>query len=257
VERTLTILFMVVVRTAAAQWTVPAPIVMDGPEATDRRVTGLAVPQDQDHGANLDAERYNTVRSGMAEGIDALTVDLYPALDAYRPGLRLTLIASATNEGDVTVDVNGLGSVPVRKDVVLPLDSADLRTGVPFDLVYDGSVFHVTNQVHPSCPSGFIPVGREVCVETAPHAASGWYAAARQCTAQGHRLCSFAEWMAACLMPNGIFPSVMDYEWVDSAANSLNYAKLMGNSDVLGLDCRAGSHRIPTGSAMYRCCSDR
>lgn len=239
------------------QWNVPTGVVLDGSDAAQRKVTGLASPTSNDAGASMITDRSGGASLGIAEGLDLLITALDPPLDAYRPGLRITLVPMESNSGDAAVNVNGLGSVPIRKNVDEPLDSADLQAGIPADLVFDGAVFQLTDQVHPACPSGFIAIGREACVERVSHDAVNWYGSSYYCGQRGFRLCSFAEFIQACRMPGGILGSIVDYEWVDEAANHANYAKMMGNSDILGIDCRAGSLRTPLATARYRCCSER
>lgn len=239
------------------QWSVPTQVELVGTSPEQRQVTGLAHPTAEDHGVPMDADRYNTTAWAQATGDNDLTAALTPPLSAYRPGLRITLLPAGSNSAGVTVNVDGLGAVPVQKGPGLALDSADLQAGVPVQLVYDGTTFQVTNQLHPSCPAGFMPIGRDVCVEMTTHAASTWYGGVNQCTARGYRLCGFAEWIQACQMPNGIFPTVSDYEWVDEAANHNNYAKLMGMTETGTPNCLAGGLRVPNGLAPFRCCSSR
>ena len=64
---------------------------------------------------------------GQAQGSNALTLSLTPALAAYAPGLRVIMVPTALNTGDASVDIDGLGPVPLRKNVNVILDSADLR----------------------------------------------------------------------------------------------------------------------------------
>lgn len=244
--------------TVHAQWTVPTNVVLDGTDPAQRQVTGLGAPTQEANGANLDADRYRTTNFGMAEGSSALTLHLTPPLQAYVPGLRLTISPQAVNLGDVTLNVDGLGPVPVRKYMTLPLDSGDLVPGIPVDLIYDGAVFQVGNQLHPACPPGMMALGRESCIEKAPHDGSNWYTAGRYCADRGFRLCSFAEWMQGCLRDPAFLSTVTDFEWVDDAANLYNTAKTMGlNSITFVPDCLGGGHRPPTGTSPYRCCSDR
>lgn len=239
------------------QWTVPTVVEMNGDQPADRRVTGLAAPEAEDHGASLHTDRYRTASSGTTQGGQSLTLELMPALSAYAPGLRLTIFPSEANDGPVSLQVDGLPSVAVLKHITEELDSADLRPGVPTDLVFDGVAFQVTNQLYPACPPGFIPIGPDVCMEITSREPWNFYGASYYCGQEGYRLCSFSEFIQGCRMPGGIIGSIVDYEWVDEAANHVNYAKLMGNSDVLGIDCRAGSLRIPTAHARYRCCTGR
>ncbi|MBS1581540.1 MAG: hypothetical protein JST66_04990 [Bacteroidetes bacterium] len=241
-----------------AQWEVPTSVVLDGADPAQRQVTGLSAPTGEANGANLDADRYRTTSFGVAEGDGALTLHLTPSLQAYVPGLRLTISPQTVNQGDVTLDVDGLGPVPVRKYLTLPLDSGDLVPGIPVDLIYDGAVFQVNNQLYPACPPGMTAIGREACIELTTNEAANWYAAGTRCVNRGLRLCSFSEWMTGCLNDPSFITTVSDYEWVDDAANLYNSAKTMGISNITSLiDCRGGGHRDPLGQAPYRCCSSR
>lgn len=244
--------------TVHAQWTVPTNVVLDGTDPAQRQVTGLGAPTQEANGANLDADRYRTTSFGLAEGNSTLTLHLAPPLQAYVPGLRLTISPQAVNLGDVTLDVDGLGPVPVRKYLTLPLDSGDLVPGIPVDLIFDGAVFQVGNQLHPACPPGMMALGRESCIEKTPREVVNWYAASSRCAGWGLRLCSFAEWMRGCMQDPAFLGTVSDFEWVDDAANLYNTGKTMGmNSTTYVPDCQGGGHKAPSGLLPYRCCIDR
>jgi hypothetical protein len=243
---------------ATAQWNIPGRLVLDGSTPGDRQVRGVAAPEQPTDGAPMTTERVNAGNVATASGTDDLSIDLVPAPAALAPGMRILLIPSAVNQGPVSVQVNGLPAVDVRKYAAAPLDSADLRPGVPVELVFDGSVFHVGGQLYPGCPPGFKALGRTTCVEATSREPLNWYAANVTCANEGKRLCGFSEWIRACLQQDNIFGSVVDYEWVDEAANSTNLAKLMGvNETTLQPDCYAGGHRVPTSTQRYRCCYDR
>ena len=52
--------------------------------------------------------------------------------------------------------------------------------------------------------------------------------------------------------------TISDYEWVDSAGNYTNYAKLMGWTDgATAGDCHVGSRQPPLTKFRSRCCYDR
>lgn len=243
----------------AAQWQVPTSVVLDGTDGSDRQVLGLGAPAGGDHGASAAADRSSMTTFATATGIDALAITLQPAANAYAPGMRITFKPTAANTGDVSLNANGLGAVPLRKHINVPLDSGDLHPGVPVHVLYDGAVFQLTGQIYPGCPAGYRPVGVASCVEETSHDAVNWFSAVSACAGQGKRLCGFSEWIQACLQPQGsIFGSISDYEWVDEAANSANDAKTMGiNATTLLPDCRAGGTRGPLELMRYRCCYDR
>ncbi len=242
----------------SAQWTVPTSIVLDGPTGADKQVHGLASPVQRTDGANTVADRNSTVSMADALGINELVISLTPAPTALVPGMRLIIRPAVSNTGAVTLDVNGLGARTIYKNVNAPLDSADLRPGVPVQLVYDGSSFQISTQLYPGCPTGTKAVGRSVCIEVTSREPANWYSASALCVNDGLRLCGFSDWIQACLQFDNIFSTVLDYEWVDEAANSTNLAKLMGVNEVTLLpDCRAGGHRVPTSPQRFRCCYDR
>lgn len=241
-----------------AQWQVPTSLVLDGPGAEDRQVKGVGAPEGADHGASAATDRNSGINFAAATGANDLIVSLSPAPAAYVAGLRITIVPSAANSGAASVNVNGLGPVPLRKNINVPLDSGDLHAGIPIQLIHDGAVFQVAGQIHPGCPTGYLPVGTSSCVEQTSHDAVNWYSAVSACTAQGKRLCGFAEWIQACRQTDNIFGSIMDYEWVDEAANSVNDAKTMGiNATTLLPDCLSGGTRGPLELMRYRCCYDR
>lgn len=243
---------------SSAQWTVPATVQLDGPTGADRQVLGLATPLQPTNGANAVTDRTASVSMAEATGVNALTLTLSPPPTGLVPGMRVIVLPSATNTGAVTLDVNGLGLRPVYKDINVPMDSAELRAGVPVQVIYDGAAFQLSTQMYPACPTGTKAVGRTVCIEQTSREPLNWYAANTACTNAGLRLCGFADWMQACLQADNILGTVVDYEWVDEAANSTNLAKLMGiNETTLLPDCRAGGHRIPTSTQRFRCCFDR
>lgn len=243
---------------STAQWQVPTSVALDGTEAAGRQVQGLGTPEGGSYGASVVAERSHTTTYAAASGTDAQTLTLSPAPGSYTPGMRITFTPTGTNSGDATLNANGLGPVPLRKNINAQLDSGDLHAGVPVQVLYDGAVFQVTSQVYPGCPAGYKPVGASSCVEEVSHDPVNWFAANSACVNQGKRLCGFSEWIQACLQGDNIFGSIADYEWVDEASNSANDAKTMGiNATTLLPDCRAGGTREPLTMIRYRCCYDR
>lgn len=243
---------------AHGQWELDGRLVLDGDSAADRRVTGVAgasAPQDgttpADHRAQLLVE-------AEAQGLDQLNVTLDPAPGAYVPGLGLAFVPQAANTGPVTLDVNGLGPRDVLGMGSQPLDSANLRPGMPVHVVYDGAAFQVVNAMDPACPTGYLPVSTSVCIQAQPNGPLNVYAAAGFCTQRGARLCSFGEWAAGCAMAGGFLPSVSDFEWVDHAANDANKVKRMGWDAVLQeASCTQGGLALPSTATPFRCCYER
>ncbi|WP_288374789.1 phage tail protein [uncultured Pseudomonas sp.] len=87
---------------------------------------------------------------GDAKGsADALVLELKSsesALTAYAAGQRFQFKATATNTGAVTVRVNGLAAVPVKKAGtagLADLVGGDIRAGALYDLNHDGTYFQL------------------------------------------------------------------------------------------------------------------
>lgn len=258
IRQNLALLITSLALSGAAQWEVPARIILDGPDSTDRQVTGLSLPILAGDGASVNADRDNATTFATVSGTDELSATLTPALVTYTPGLRLTLLPTSTNNSGVTLNVNGLGAVALRKNINMPLDSGDLRPGIPVHVIHDGAVFQLTGQLYPGCPAGFAAANADVCIEMAPSDTINWYSAVIRCGNAGTRLCSVQEWLQGCLSIPGFQATIANYEWVDSAANYNNMAKLMGWSDTSTAgDCHLGSRQTPLTKFRSRCCYDR
>src|SRR5689334_4964436 len=111
---------------SAAAWCqleVPHKLVLDGPQDADRQVTGLALPANANDGVSVNADRNNATSFAPVSGTSVLTASLTPAPAMYAPGMRITLLPSNANDGDATLNVNGLGAIPLRKNINAPLDS--------------------------------------------------------------------------------------------------------------------------------------
>ncbi|MGW7774565.1 phage tail-collar fiber domain-containing protein [Pseudomonas machongensis] len=87
---------------------------------------------------------------GDAKGTaDALVLELKSSetvLTAYAAGQRFQFKATATNTGAVTVRVNGLAAVPVKKagtGGLVDLVGGDIRAGALYDLNHDGTYFQL------------------------------------------------------------------------------------------------------------------
>ncbi len=242
------------------QWDLPVRLELAGDSVVDRHITGLAAPLEATDGAAAVVLREQQATWVHAHGVNALTGD-WPQVPLPLAGDHplITVVPDSTNTGPVTLSLPGTGAVPVVKYATAPLDSADLTAGLPVDLAFDGTAWQVISPLPRPCPPGMFPASRDVCIERQPTDSANFYAAANGCANRQRRMCTFGEWIAACTMPNGILlNSIVDYEWVDHAANSGNDAKSIGlNNNTFLPDCLSGGTRVPLTVLSYRCCSDR
>lgn len=247
-----------------AQWEVPVRIQLEGATDGDRQVSGLAAPTVPDAAVSVNASRGSTTTFTTVVGSDVLTGDLLPAPSAYSPGMIVTVVPTETNQDSVMLDLNGLGPRLITSRSGLPLNNADLPAGMPARLIYDGETFRLLSALLLPCPSGFYAAGREYCIETESRPDTSFYGSLQVCRSNGTRLCTMGEWVNACLSNPAFLGTVLNFEWVDSAANNGDGAKRVGNGGdgtaggATGINClHGGSVAYSTGIARIRCCANR
>lgn len=74
---------------------------------------------------------------------NALAVAMPITLSSYAAGICLRVKVLNTNTGATTINVDGLGAVPVKRSDGSPLLGAELLAGSVVDLTYDGTVFRL------------------------------------------------------------------------------------------------------------------
>lgn len=254
-----TILFQDVV----AQWSVPDRIILDGDTEEKRQVTGLSDPLSTDAAASVEAVRSGATTLAYTNGGALLQGDLAPAPQGYSPGMVVTVIPSSANHAGAMIELNNLGAREIVKAGGIPLDSADLFPGSPARFIYDGTRFRLLGSTALPCRTGYQVGGHEYCIADSSMSDLPFYEAIVECSERGARLCSYSEWLHACLSDPGFIGTVLDYEWVDDAANSTNGAKRVGNGGdglagtIPGIDCKHGGTTSPNTSHRYRCCTHR
>ena len=83
-------------------------------------------------------------------GTNAIVLDLPRAPSAYTTRMKVGFLASNTNTGATTINVNSLGAKNLRKlesASLVPLIGGEIVAGMYYEIVYDGTNFVITN--HP------------------------------------------------------------------------------------------------------------
>ncbi|MBL9013328.1 MAG: hypothetical protein JNL83_04080 [Myxococcales bacterium] len=104
------------------------------------------------------------------------------------------------------------------------------------------------------CPGGTVAItaGARVCIEELEHGFDTWTAAVTMCGDAGMRLCTGAEWVAACENATGLVDLLGDnWEWVADMVDS-GIAEKRGGSTV----CTDISSHVITDPYEVRCCKD-
>jgi len=246
-----------------AQLMVPGPLVLNGTDPNERQVTGLADPLTGDAAISVDAIRTNRTTYTTVNGTSLFNGTLVPAPVNYSAGMLVTIVPTTANYSNAQLELNGLGPQVIVKAGGLPLDSADLEAGVPARLIHDGARFVVLTSTTLPCKMGFHVGSREFCIEDSSRSELTFLAAMTACKNIGARLCKNSEWVHSCLKDPGFIGTVLNYEWVDDAANNVNGAKRVGNGGngetgtIPGIDCKHGYWAVPTDSVRSRCCMNR
>jgi len=79
-------------------------------------------------------------------GTDAYAITLTPAVTAYVTGQVFHFKAGAANTGAATLNVNGLGAVPIKKARDQDLVTGDIESAQIVTVVYDGTNFQMQSQ---------------------------------------------------------------------------------------------------------------
>lgn len=244
------------------QLEVPVPIVLDGPTASDRQLTGLTDPISLDAATSVDAARSGSLTFTSVTGSAVLVGSLQPGPTAYTAGMMVSILPASANTPGAALDLNQLGARPILKWGHVPLDSADLVPGHAARLVYDGTSFLLLNNSYRPCPTGFTAVSSTSCISDSIVSIASFEPAVLACDSLGGRLCTFAEWVGACRNKPGFLGTVTAPEWVDDGTNSGAEGKLMGtgSTGTVGtseFSCSYGTSGVFTSLRRFRCCLSR
>lgn len=83
--------------------------------------------------------------STSAGSSNAYTLSLDSSITAYEEGMRVSFKASFTNTNAVTLNVNSIGAVSIKKFGDLDLVAGDIVSGKIIDLKFDGTNFVLMN----------------------------------------------------------------------------------------------------------------
>lgn len=250
----LLLLFITV--SASSQVVVKDKIILTSTDSTERYVTGISFPQKETNAANALSLQSGELIYESATGTNALMLNQNPAVLQYVQGMVVNFKTTAVNTGAVTIQLNALPAVPLKKNGSNPIDSLDFGVGQMITAVYDGTNFQVLSKLKRRCPAGFVDVNKDYCIELLERDTVNWFNSVKTCGDLNARLCTMSEWAYAC--QNAATLNVLgmtdNMEWVDSAANDPDEAKTMGE-DILGsLGCNQGVTILWSYNRNFRCC---
>lgn len=241
--------------TVLAQVSVDHPVVLTGTDPGERSITGLAPARTDDALIDVDGARSGRYHQATATQNGAsLILAMGPACTAYTNGLEVRFTAPGQAMGAVTVDIDGLGARPLlRSDGARP-GFGDIEAGQLVGMVYRDSAFVLMGRANDHCPAGFIALNERLCIQGNDTLNMSVFSATSWCMERGARLCTWDEYVYACLKENPQFEGFADdWEWVDDTSDHTHTAFQVGR-----WGCRSArnfsAYETPASYASVRCC---
>ncbi|MBV6403725.1 MAG: hypothetical protein IT228_03785 [Flavobacteriales bacterium] len=206
---------------ASAQVHLDAPLRFTAGDSAQRQVQGLAAPSAEGDLITLGDAQRGTVHWASAAGTaNAITLNARPPVAAYREGLRLRFLPTLAAGAAPTLNVDGLGPVPVLGPELTPPPAGSLVPGRLAEVVWADSVFRLVPRPVDGCPTGFLQVHDGLCIQQDDGANVSVFTALRQCADRGARLCTWDEYLYACTVLNGQLTDLFnDWEWIDDTSD--------------------------------------
>lgn len=252
----------------SAQVTFGNKITLTGDIDEDRQVVGISsTPSSLNQAVNVEVVQTNYLKYAEAMGDgNAISIILPIAPLQYSEGMSIYFKANQNNSGSVTLNVNGLGIIPIRKNVSEELQQNEIISGQIVHVIFDGSSFQILSDLQKTCPTGFVKVSNSYCIEANERTPANFFDAILTCASVNARLCHMDEWYYACQDVNAsssLTNITGNYEWLNEGGNNYsialtdaNTASVIGESDCT--DLFTGPIRLDSTNDFnllpYRCC---
>lgn len=234
-----------------AQVQVDAPLRFTSPDSTLRQVDGLTLPMAEEDLIGLSTARAGSVHWATPAGTaNAITLAARPPVTAYREGLRLRFLPTVSAGSAPTINVDGLGPMPVLGPELTPPPAGSLVPGRLAEVVWTDSAFRLNPRPVDGCPAGFLQVHDGLCLQQDQGANVPVFTAIRQCADRGARLCTWDEYLYACTVLGGQLSGLFDdWEWIDDTSDHTHTGNQAGR-----FYCAQQRSQPPTVNGRVRCC---
>jgi hypothetical protein len=242
--------------TAWGQVQVDRPVVLAGSADSLRRITGLTMAMDETALITAGEAVQGTVHLALSSGsTNTVALTLSPPALAYTSGMTIRWNPHVVSAGGlVKVNVDGLGDRSVYRNDGLPVAFGQLQPGSVAEIIYADTAFFLTGRTRSDCPTGFVEVSSELCIQQNDSTLIDVFSAVVYCRQRGARLCTWDEYVLACSAQgqqlSGMFD---DWEWIDDTSDHTHTGNQAGR-----YSCR--SHRAlsadlnPNSVGVIRCC---
>lgn len=226
-------------------------------DAAERSVRGLAPAGSGDALLSVqDLRNATPFAATVIAGSDDRTWDLHmsPACTGYRNGLQIHFMPPAHLYGNVYLDVDGYGPLPIVRSDGAPPYVGELVPGLMTSVILWDGKFVITSRAPKSCPPDFVRVHGDRCIQRTPGPATTLQLAASACASIGARLCSWDEYITACsdrgAELEGLF---QDWEWLDDTSDHTHTGVEAGRWTCLSQRSRTIVPPLTPVSSV-RCC---
>ena len=141
----LTLILTMAVTTVLAQVTLDNQLILTGTGA-NAKISGIDEVSDAKDAVNVETMQKNSVRYAAATGSAGnYAISLTPAPTALTPGMFIIFKANHANTGAATLNVNGLGAVPLKKAINTALAANEIAFSQLVWAIYDGTNLQVVS----------------------------------------------------------------------------------------------------------------
>lgn len=222
-NRALTLAMLVGLSTTVrGQVEVDRPVVLTAGPDSLRKVMGLSAAMSETALITQGEALQGAVHQASASGsTNAIALTMTPAAQAYRNGMTVRWNPHLVSAGGlVKVNVDGLGDRPVYRGDGLPAAYGQLDPGSMAELIYVDTAFYLTSRTRSDCPSGFVEVNEELCIQRNDTTLIDIFSAAVFCRQRGARLCTWDEYLLSCTTQGQQLTGKFDdWEWIDDTAD--------------------------------------
>lgn len=216
-----------------------------------RTLIGLAAPVQSDAMITVEgAVRSEWAWAAAVEQADTLVLSFSPSLASVRDGLLLRFLAPTAIRGPMWLRVPGTTPLALVRIDELPITEGQIVAGQVCEVLHVNGLFHLLNTADRGCPSGYLQVNANYCIESYSSNPLNFYDSIDQCALKGGKLCTWDEYQAACQLLDGQFENMFaSWEWIDDTSNHLHTANQAGRTS-----CEGNRSLIVTVTARVRCC---
>lgn len=251
------LLYSFITLSVNAQVEVDKSIQFNSPYDSLRNIYNVGLPTDVTSGVSIKTSFENNLTYSESSILSANNFNLTTkvTVESIIAGTQLQFKVPQANTGSVILSINNQGSYQLLKFGNQVLAANDLKENMMADIIFDGANFQIlTLNNTKSCPSGYVSVNNDFCIQEAVNSPLNWFDAAKQCMDNGGRLCKWSEFNLACEVLNtGSNDFTNQWEWVSATGDHHSGARRVGY-----LDCQsAESNQTINDSNNYRCCYDK